>query len=49
MQDMGCTLDEVHRCLSTYNFIAHLKSALWMTSFECEEIRKLVATWNEEE
>ena len=49
MQEMGCTLGEVHQCLSTFNFIAHLQSALWMTEFEREEIRRLVATWNKQE
>ena len=42
-KNMGCTLHEVHRCLSTLDFISHLRSSLWFTDFECREIRKLVA------
>ena len=49
MQEMGCTLGEVHQCMSSFNFIAHLRSDLWLTKFECEEVRTLVATWNEKE
>jgi len=47
-KEMGSSLGQVYQCLGILHFIARLRSSLWLTDFECREIRKVVAEWQEE-